>query len=529
MASGRRLVSLLGVLGCLVVGVGTEATASAAGAASAPSSAIDHLEEILARSSAPTYRRFGSPGMADVADYSADRLTAAGFTVVRPEATAEVWDVDYRQGHAPLLQRLSDGEVFATEGTFFPEATTPDDGVTCTVRMIEDVTPGDCGFVTFEQVSPEWKNLQGDVLGALDQIIAKGGVGAVLQGDVARNALIAVRARRPLAMVVAVVDANDVVGQSVRLRAQGSARAATLRNVVGVRRAADPTKGYLVLQGHVDGWFTAAADNGSGVATVLAAAERLASADLDRGLIVALYDGEEWGLLGSKAVADRLGSEPGLDVGDCGPPLRFEDVVGVVNLDASSARPSDVDGPIQDLLDLDEPLFSWRAMVVSEEVVLPSAFLSVMTAHHVLGLPVTVTLADPLNGGIGRTDGKWLHEQGIPVVWPVAGYPEYHTTADTLATIDPVDLAALTDATVDLLTVVDDLPIGRVNGAPEPSAIVPAAPVCAPDASGTTDAAGSTPATDGLARTGRDTPVAVIGALVLAAALAVRRLTLRRN
>ncbi|MEY2430533.1 MAG: hypothetical protein QOC92_258, partial [Acidimicrobiaceae bacterium] len=434
--------------------------------------------------------------MADAADYSADVLASAGYTVVRPEATGDVWEVDYRDGHAPLLERLSDGAAFLTEGTFFPETTTPDGGITCTVRMIEDVTPGDCGFVTFDQVSPEWKNLQFDVLGALDDIIAAGGVGAVLQGDVARNALIAVRARRPLAMVVAVVEANDVVGQGVRLRAQGRSHTATLHNVVGVRRAADPTKGYLVLQGHMDGWFRAAADNGSGSATVLAAAERLAGVDLDRGLIVALYDGEEWGLLGSKAVADRLGSTTGLDIGDCGPPLRFDDVVGVVNLDAPSARPSDVDGPIQNLLGLDEPLFSWRAMVVSEEVVLPSAFLSVMAAHQVLGLPVTVTLADPLNGGIGRTDGKWFHEQGIPVVWPVAGYPEYHTSADTMATIDPNDLAALTDATVELLTIADNLPIGRVNGAPAvPGAINPAASVCSSDSgarSGGSSEGGST-------------------------------------
>lgn len=462
--------------------------------------------------------------MADAADYGATVLESAGYTVVRPEATGDVWEVDYRDGHAPLLERFADGATFPTEGTFFPETTTTDDGITCVVRMIDDVTPGDCGFVTFEQLSPEWKNLQGDVLGALDDIIAKGGIGAVLQGDVARNALIAVRARRPLAMVVAVVEANDVVGQSVRLRAQGATRTAPLHSVVGVRRAADPTKGYLVLQGHMDGWFSAAADNGAGSAAVLAAAERLAAIDLDRGLIVALYDGEEWGLLGSKAIADRLGSTAGLDIGDCGPPLRFDDVVGVVNLDAPSARPSDVDGPIQNLLGLDEPLFSWRAMVLSEEVVLPAAFLSVMAAHQVLGLPVTVTLADPLNGGIGRTDGKWFHERGIPVVWPVAGYPEYHTTADTMATIDPVDLAALTDTTVELLTVADDLPIGRVNGAPVAAgAITPAASVCSSGSGGPGEASRT------LANTGHRSSLPLVGAVLLVTAFTLRRAVRRER
>jgi hypothetical protein len=496
--------------------------------AAAPTSAVGHLDEIVARSPAPNYRRFGSQGMVDAADYSAGVLAAAGYRVVRPEATGDVWEVDYRDGHAPLLERVADGVTFPAEGTFFPGATTPDDGITCTVRMIDDVGPGDCGFVTFDQVSPEWKNLQGDVLGALDAIIAKGGIGAVLQGDVDRDALIAVRARRPLAMVSAVVDANDVVGQSVRLRAQGASHPATLHNVVGIRRPADPTKGYLVLQGHMDGWFTAAADNGAGSATVLAAAERLAQVDLDRGLVVALYDGEEWGLLGSKAVADQLGSPTGLDVGDCGSPLRLDDLVGVVNLDAPTARPSDVDGPIQDLLGLDEPLFSWRAMVVSEEAVLPAAFLSVMAAHHVLGLPVTVTIADPINGGIGRTDGKWFHERGIPVVWPVAGYPEYHTTADTMAATDPVDLAALTDATVDLLTVADDLPIGRVAGAPAASgAITPAPAVCASDAG--TASGGSTEATVALARTGRSSWPLLAGATLVLTSIALRRLTLRRR
>jgi Zn-dependent M28 family amino/carboxypeptidase len=241
----------------------------------------------------------------------------------------------------------------------------------------------------------------------------------------------------------------------------GSAVPTTLHSVVGVRPPADPTKGYFLLQGHMDGFYEAAVDNGTGAAAVLAAAQDLAAEGRDRGLIVALYDGEEWGLLGSKAVAADLQSADGLRVGPCTPDLHMSDIVAVVNLDAPSAVASDGDGLVEQQIGIDVPLFSWRAMVFSEEPTLPGVFVGTMAASGVLGAPISVEAANPVNGGVSRTDGKWFHEAGLAVVWPVAGYPEYHTSADTLTAVDPVDLANVATGTAALIRTADAVPVQR--------------------------------------------------------------------
>jgi hypothetical protein len=50
----------------------------------------------------------------------------------------------------------------------------------------------------------------------------------------------------------------------------------------------------------------------------------------------------------------------------------------------------------------------------------------------------------------------------FPVVWPVAGYPAYHTDKDTLAAVDPADLEAVAQATAALVHAAADAHIGRV-------------------------------------------------------------------
>jgi Zn-dependent M28 family amino/carboxypeptidase len=285
-----------------------------------------------------------------------------------------------------------------------------------------------------------------------------------------------------------------------------------------------------VLQAHLDGFFEAAVDNGTGAAAVLAAAERLAAMDTRRGLLVALYDGEEWGLLGSEALFADLASPEGLRVGTCGPEVHAEDLVAVVNLDASSAIPSDATGPLEERLGPDVPLFSWRAMVFSEEPLLASLFIEAMAANQVLGAPLSVGLANPVNGGMERTDGRWFHEAGIPVAWPVAGYPEYHTSADDIDAVDPVDLEHVTDGAVAVVLAADTAPIGRIGGSSlgSPGSIAPTPPASCRAATPTaTPTAPAPAATDGgaLPVTGGSggAPLAV-ALLAIVVALAVRRI-----
>jgi Zn-dependent M28 family amino/carboxypeptidase len=207
----------------------------------------------------------------------------------------------------------------------------------------------------------------------------------------------------------------------------------------------------------MDGWFQAAADNGGGAAGVLRAAHELAVNRPASGVIVGLMDGEEYGLLGSKAFADQLSSAAGIAG------VHMGDLKAVMNLDASSARASDVQDHVKSVAGQDAPIFSWRAMVSSEEPTLTSLFISTFAAHGVFGLPVTSEVAKAtIGGGSWRTDAQWFHQAGVPAAWPVAGYPEYHTDGDLPSAMDKADLEAVADAGADLVGKLATAPIQPV-------------------------------------------------------------------
>jgi len=450
----------------LLVGLLALALAAPLGgaAAAAPgrrvATASGHLAKLVALSRAPEYRRFGTPAMVRVANYAAGQLANDGYQVVRYDAGGLTrWAVDYARGHRPQLTRMADGRRFKTESAFDIGSTGPD-GVECTVKKVADVGPGDCGFVPFSDGSPEWKNATYNAPADVAQIVSRGGVGAVVQGDLDRNLVYSVRLRTTIPAVVAVVP-DDIVGQRVRLRAMGAQVPAVAHNIVGVLRPPAGASQYVMLLGHMDGWFQAAADNGGGAAGVLRAASELAGARPAAGVVVALADGEEYGLLGSKALAAQLSSPAGLAVGDGGPALHMADLKAVMNLDASSARASDVQDHVASVAGRDAPIFSWRAMVFSEEPTLASLFVSTFAAHGVLGLPLPSRAAVQVEGG-WRTDAQWFHQAGVPVAWPVAGYPEYHTDGDVPGAMNHADLEAVADAAADLVTKLATAPIGPV-------------------------------------------------------------------
>ena len=78
-----------------------------------------------------------------------------------------------------------------------------------------------------------------------------------------------------------------------------------------------------------------------------------------------------------------------------------------------------------------------------------------------------------------RTDGKWFHDAGIPVAWPVSEYPEYHTTADVRDRVDPADLRRVVQGVVGLVRSLDQASIGRISGSlPPPGSGPRAAAAC---------------------------------------------------
>ena len=472
----RRL--LLGVL--LAAAVLTPATAKTEPAAP---SAFGHLEQILDFSTAPMYRRPGSPAMAKTASYAAKTLRQAGYTVVRQDTEAPVYAVDYTDGHEPLLELVDGGRRFKTEAVFKGASTAPE-GLTCTVKVLAEVGRGDCGFVPFAIASPEWKKsaigevtaqtgagldqispelrkqAQGHLTGkasvAFDQIKKAGGVGAVVQGDVDRDAVFALQMAKGIPAVVAVAEEAEVIDKRVRLRAMGANQPTPIKNVIGVRRPPVGSTDYVMLLAHADGWFQAAADNGAGVAAVLRAAELLVQQSPKVGVVAALVDGEEVGYHGSRALSQTL-LGPGLDLGDGGPPLRMSDLHTVVNIDASTARAAEIQDPVHEAAGTDAPVFSWRTMVFSEHATLPGLFLGTFAEHGVLGLPVPSKAAVAAFGG-WRSDAGFFHDAGVPVAWPAVGYPEYHTDVDTAGVIDVADLENVAKAAATL--------VGRLAGVP---------------------------------------------------------------
>ncbi len=94
-------------------------------------------------------------------------------------------------------------------------------------------------------------------------------------------------------------------------------------NVVGLIGDQKNGKPYIILGAHLDhlgikksptdSIYNGANDNASGVTSVLRVAEALAKQNLKKNIIVALFTGEESGLLGSKHLAKKLKNE-GIDL-----------------------------------------------------------------------------------------------------------------------------------------------------------------------------------------------------------------------
>lgn len=112
----------------------------------------------------------------------------------------------------------------------------------------------------------------------------------------------------------------------------------TSHNVIGVARGRRPDGKAVLLMAHwdhlglcapaaIDKICNGAVDNASGVAVIVAVAEKVARMGLDRDVWFVSTGAEEWGLLGSRAFADH-------------PPLPLESIVAAFNLDTVAVAPA---------------------------------------------------------------------------------------------------------------------------------------------------------------------------------------------
>lgn len=206
-----------------------------------------------------------------------------------------------------------------------------------------------------------------------------------------------------------------VGGKTVRasIDVQITSAPGTGKNVVGKLAGDKPEQ--LVLGAHFDTWFSGSSDNGSGVAELLAVAERRKTRGKPKyTMVFVAFDGEEIGLYG------------GYDY------LRDHDVVAndpilaVINFESPSANDPDIAG----LVHSNQPKI---------DEALQAAHLRQLYAVYA-GLEVVAQLF----GGIIPTDIQGMYRGGIPTITTAVTNPYYHTVEDTP---DKVDLLLLQQST----------------------------------------------------------------------------------
>ena len=194
----------------------------------------------------------------------------------------------------------------------------------------------------------------------------------------------------------------------------------TSYNVVGEIAGTDKKDEVIMLGGHLDSWHSAtgATDNAIGCATMMEAARILKAIGVKprRTIRVALWSGEEQGLLGSQAYVKRhFGSaeNPGADFG------KFN---GYFNIDSGTgkARGMGIFGPPE-------------AATVLREALAPFADLGVVGA------------ISSKSRGLGGSDNTSFNQAGLPGIGVAQDPIEYftatwHTNLDTYERVIEADV-----------------------------------------------------------------------------------------
>jgi aminopeptidase YwaD len=191
-----------------------------------------------------------------------------------------------------------------------------------------------------------------------------------------------------------------------------SSAPATGTNVVG--RIEGKLPQTIVMGAHFDTWFAGSADNGGGVAELLAIAERRKHEGKPKyTMVFVAYDGEEIGLYGGYDYLRKhvtVGGDP---------------VVAVINFESPSANNPDIAG-----------------LVHSNQPALDKA-LQAAHLRQLYGVYAGLEVVAMLFGGIIPTDIQGVYRSGVPTVTTAVTNNYYHTTQDTP---DKVDLDMLAES-----------------------------------------------------------------------------------
>ena len=259
--------------------------------------------------------------------------------------------------------------------------------------------------------------------------------------------------RDPSKVVPTVVMRNEDYGRIWRLLKYGNKvelefdirnsiypEGATAYNVIGEISGTDKKDEVIMLGGHLDAWHSAtgATDNGIGCAVMMEAARILKALDVKprRTIRVALWSGEEQGLLGSQAYVEKhFGSAED-------PKPAYEKFGGYFNIDSGTgrARGMTVFGPPE-------------AAAVLRDAVAPFSDLKIAGASNTF------------SRRLGGSDHTSFNRAGLPGIGVLQDPIEYfthtwHTNLDTYERIVDEDVkasAAIIAAAVYELAMRDEL------------------------------------------------------------------------
>lgn len=263
-------------------------------------------------------------------------------------------------------------------------------------------------------------------------------------------------------------------------------------NVVGIRRGVSRADEQVVVSAHYDGLYECAGadDNASGVAAVLEAARLLGGETYARTLVVACWDEEERGLIGSRAWVERAAArgerfhasyvletigyrseEPGSQL----LPQGFDAVFPAANAELAARE------------------FRGDFLAAVADDINPSAATDLKAAGEMFGLPViVVTLAgelraSPLLADFRRSDHAPFWDHGFPGIMftDTANFrtPYYHCERgeDDIAEVDLDFVLRAAQAVAAAAATQLELEAGEVGELPTwPPDLPPPAPDCDP-------------------------------------------------
>ncbi|REJ78933.1 MAG: M20/M25/M40 family metallo-hydrolase [Acidobacteria bacterium] len=296
----------------------------------------------------------------------------------------------------------------------------------------------------------------GDVLSQLDAFLKDAGV-LVRINDAGRPhgqiRAFGNRSYDPSTSVPTVVMRNEDYGRIWRLMENGNdvklefdiqnsvyPEGATSYNTIGEIKGTDKADEVIMLGGHLDAWHSAtgATDNGIGCAVMMEAARILKAIDAKprRTIRVALWSGEEQGLLGSQAYVEKhFGTAEN-------PKPAYSKFGGYFNIDSGTgrARAMTVFGPPE-------------AAAILGDIVAPFSDLKIAGATNTL------------SRRLGGSDHTSFNRAGLPGIGVLQDPIEYfthtwHTNLDTYERIVDEDVkasAAIVAAAVYELAMRDEL------------------------------------------------------------------------